>query len=216
MTGWKPPCLQEHRHGMKNILHITSSPRGPESNSTRLGTALIEKLLKQYPGSKVTVNDVVEKRYEPLQEVHVVAYRLPDDQHSTEQRLALRDSDDAVAELIEADIIVVSVPIYNFAIPAALKGWVDHIVRAGKTFSYQTGKPEGLLHDKKVYLAIASNGVYSDGPIKTWDYAEPYLRFILGFIGLTDITTLRIEGVGVPGVKENAVEKGLQSVAALA
>jgi len=201
---------------MKNILHITSSPRGQESNSTRLGAAVIERLLKQYPGSKVTVNDVVEKRYEPLQDVHVVAYRLPDDQHSTEQRLALRDSDDAVAELIEADIIVVSVPVYNFAIPAALKGWVDHVVRAGKTFSYQTGKPEGLLHNKKVYLAIASNGVYSDGPIKTWDYVEPYLRFILGFMGLTDITTLRIEGTGVPGFKENAVEKGLQSVAALA
>ena len=201
---------------MKNILHITSSPRGPESNSTRLGTAVIEKLLKQYPGSKVTVNDVVEKRYEPLQDVHVTAFRLPQDQHSTEQRLALLDSDNAVDELIAADIIVVSVPIYNFSMPAALKSWVDHVVRAGKTFSYQTGKPEGLLHNKKVYLAIASNGVYSDGPIKTWDYAEPYLRFILGFIGLTDITTLRIEGSGIPGVKEGAVEKGLQSVAVLA
>jgi len=201
---------------MKNILHITSSPRGQESNSTRLGAAVIVRLLKQYPGSKVTVNDVVEKRYEPLQEVHVVAYRLPSDQHSTEQRLALQDSDDAVAEMIAADIIVISVPLYNFAIPAALKGWVDHVVRAGKTFSYQTGKPEGLLLNKKVYLAIASNGVYSDGPLKAWDYAEPYLRFILGFMGLNDITTLRIEGSGVPGVMEKAVEKGLQSVEVLA
>jgi FMN-dependent NADH-azoreductase len=198
---------------MKNILHIVSSPRGQESNSTRLGTNIIEKLLKQYPGSKVTVNDVVEKRYEPLQEVHVVAYRLPEDQQSTEQRLALRDSDDAVAEMLEADVIVISIPLYNFAIPAALKSWVDHVVRAGKTFSYQTGRPEGLLLNKKVYLAIASNGVYSDGPMKPMDYAEPYLRFILGFMGLTDITTYRIEGSGIPGVMENAVEKGLQSVA---
>jgi FMN-dependent NADH-azoreductase len=198
---------------MKNILHITSSPRGQESNSTRLGTTIIEHLLKQYPGSKVVTNDVVEKRYEPLQDVHVVAYRLPDDQHSTEQRLALQDSNDAVAEMIAADFIIVSVPLYNFAIPAALKGWVDHVVRAGKTFSYQTGKPEGLLLNKKVFLAIASNGVYSDGPLKTWDYAEPYLRFILGFMGLTDITTFRIEGAGIPGVMETAIEKGLQSVA---
>lgn len=198
---------------MKNILHITSSPRGQESNSTRLGLTIVEKLLKQYPGSKVVTNDVVEKRYEPLQDVHVVAYRLPDDQHNTEQRLALQDSNDAVAELLAADIVVVSVPVYNFAIPAALKSWVDHIVRAGKTFSYQTGKPEGLLLNKKVYLAIASNGVYSDGPLKTWDYAEPYLRFILGFIGLTDITTFRIEGSGIPGVMETAIEKGLKSVA---
>lgn len=198
---------------MKNILHITSSPRGSESNSTRLGLTIIEKLLKQYPGSKVVTNDVVEKRYEPLQDVHVVAYRLPDDQHSTEQRLALQDSNDAVAEMFAADIIIVSVPLYNFAIPAALKSWVDHIVRAGKTFSYQTGKPEGLLLNKKVFLAIASNGVYSDGPMKSMDYAEPYLRFILGFLGLTDITTFRIEGAGIPGVMETAIEKGLQSVA---
>src|SRR5688572_22999911 len=106
---------------MKKILHIVSSPRGQESNSTRLGTTIIEKLLSQYPGSQVTVNDVVEKRYEPLQEVHVVAYRLPDEQQSPAQRLALRDSDDAVAEMIDADFIVVSVPLYNFAIPAALK-----------------------------------------------------------------------------------------------
>jgi FMN-dependent NADH-azoreductase len=197
---------------MKKILHIVSSPRGQESNSTRLGTTIIEKLLSQYPGSQVTVNDVVEKRYEPLQEVHVVAYRLPDEQQSPAQRLALRDSDDAVAEMIDADFIVVSVPLYNFAIPAALKSWVDHIVRAGKTFSYQTGKPEGLLKNKKVYLAIASNGVYSDGPMKPMDYAEPYLRFILGFLGITDIITYRIEGSGIPGVMENAVEKGLQSV----
>jgi len=201
---------------MKNILHIISSPRGAASNSTRLGSTIIEQLLKQYPGSKVVVNDVVEKRYEPLQDVHVVAYRLPDDQQSTEQRLALRDSDNAVAELVAADIIVISVPLYNFAIPAALKGWVDHIVRAGKTFSYQTGRPEGLLHNKKLYLAIASNGVYSDGPMKPMDYAEPYLRFILGFIGLTNIKTFRIEGSGIPGVMETAVEKGLQSVATLA
>jgi FMN-dependent NADH-azoreductase len=199
---------------MKNILHIISSPRGQASNSTRLGLTIIEKLLKQYPGSKVVTNDVVEKRYEPLQDVHVVAYRLPDDQHSTEQRLALQDSNDAVAELFAADIIIVSVPLYNFAIPAALKSWVDHIVRAGKTFSYQTGKPEGLLLNKKVYLAIASNGVYSNGPMKSMDYAEPYLRFILGFLGLTDITTFRIEGSGIPGVMETAIEKGLQSVAA--
>jgi FMN-dependent NADH-azoreductase len=207
-----PVALIKIQSIMKNILHIVSSPRGQESNSTRLGTNIIEKLLKQYPGSKVTVNDVVEKRYEPIQEVHVVAYRLPEDQQSTEQRLALRDSDDAVAEMLEADVIVISIPLYNFAIPAALKSWVDHVVRAGKTFSYQTGRPEGLLHNKKVYLAIASNGVYSDGPMKPMDYAEPYLRFILGFMGLNDITTYRIEGSGIPGVKENAVEKGLQSV----
>ncbi|HEY9047662.1 MAG TPA: NAD(P)H-dependent oxidoreductase [Ohtaekwangia sp.] len=199
---------------MKNILHIVSSPRGEESNSTLLGNTIIEKLLKENPGSKVVVNNVIDKNYKPLQSVHVTAYRLPDDSQTTEQRTALRDSDNAVAELSEADIVVISLPIYNFAIPAILKGWVDHIVRGGKTFSYQTGKAEGLLKGKKVYLAIASNGVFSEGPLKAIDHAEPYLRFILGFIGITDITTYRIEGAGIPGVMETAVQKGLESVLA--
>lgn len=197
---------------MKKILHIISSPRGAESNSTQLGNTIIEKIKKQYPQSTVTVNNVVEKHYKPLQAIHVTAYRLPEDSHSLEHKDALHDSNTAVNELMEADIIVVSFPVYNFAIPAALKGWIDHIIRPGKTFSYQTGKPEGLLKGKKVYLAIASNGVYTDGPMKSWDYAEPYLRFILGFIGLPDITTYRIEGAGIPGVMETALQKGLESV----
>lgn len=197
---------------MKKILHITSSPRGEESNSTLLGNTIIEKIQKQYPGSNVTVNDVVEKNYEPLQSLHVDAFRMPEDSHTPEHKNAVRDSETAVTELFDADIIVVSVPLYNFGIPAALKAWIDHIVRSGKTFSYATGKPKGLLTGRKVYLAIASGGVYSEGPMKSMDHAEPYLRFILGFIGLTDITTYRIEGAGVPGVMETAVQKGLESV----
>ncbi|HEY5745588.1 MAG TPA: NAD(P)H-dependent oxidoreductase [Chryseolinea sp.] len=197
---------------MKKILHIISSPRGAESNSTQLGNTIIEKVKKQYPQSTVTVNNVVEKNYEPLQAVHVTAFRTPEDSYTSEHKQAVLDSNTAVKELFDADIIIVSVPLYNFAIPAALKAWIDHIVRAGKTFSYQTGKPEGLLTGKKVYLAIASSGVYTDGPMKSMDYAEPYLRFILGFLGLTDITTYRIEGLAIPGVMETAVQKGLESV----
>jgi FMN-dependent NADH-azoreductase len=87
------------------------------------------------------------------------------------------------------------------------------VVRAGKTFSYATGKPEGLLKGKKVYLAIASSGVYSDGPMKPFDFGEPYLRFILGFMGITDVITYRVEGAGIPGIMEHSLEKGLESVA---
>lgn len=198
---------------MKHILHVTSSPRGQESNSTRLGNRIIELLLTQYPGSEVSINDTVKKNYIHLNEVHPVAYRLPDTEHTPQQKVILHSSEQAVKELIAADIIVISVPMYNFNIPSALKAWVDHIVRAGKTFSYQTGRPEGLLKGKKVYLAIASNGVYSDGPMKPFDFGEPYLRFILEFMGITDITTFRIEGAGIPGIMENALTAGLESVA---
>ncbi len=135
---------------MKNILHITSSPRGEASHSTMLGRTVIEKLLLQYPGSTVVTNDVTGRDYDYLRETHVIAYRSPEDQLTTEQRQALLDSDEAVAQMFNADIIIVSVPLYNFGIPASLKAWIDHIVRAGKTFSYHTGKPEGMLKGKKV------------------------------------------------------------------
>lgn len=198
---------------MKQILHVTSSPRGDQSNSTRLGNRIVELLLTQYPGSEVSINDTVKKNYIHLNEIHPVAYRLADTEHTPEQKDTLYSSDQAVKELLAAEIIVISVPMYNFNIPSALKAWIDHVVRAGKTFSYQTGRPEGLLKGKKVYLAIASNGVYSDGPMKPFDFGEPYLRFILEFMGITDITTYRIEGAGIPGLMESALAAGLESVA---
>ncbi|WP_276481061.1 FMN-dependent NADH-azoreductase [Paraflavitalea pollutisoli] len=198
---------------MKHILHVTSSPRGPESHSIQLGNRIVDLLLAQYPGSEVTVNDTVASNYIHLNEVHPVAYRLPEHEQTPEQKKVLISSETAVQQVMDADIIVIGVALYNFNMPSALKAWIDHIVRAGKTFSYATGKPEGLLTGKKVYLAIASNGVYSDGPMKPFDFSEPYLRFIFGFMGITDITTYRVEGAGMPGKMETALEAGLESVA---
>ncbi|SEW36821.1 FMN-dependent NADH-azoreductase [Chitinophaga sp. YR573] len=188
---------------MKKILHVTSSPRGEASNSNKLGNKIVEKIQSRYPGSTVTVNDVVDTKYAHIEAELLGAFM------GTGDASVARHSDAAVEQVETADIIVISVPLYNFSIPSALKAWIDHIVRAGRTFSYATGKPEGLLKGKKVYLAIASKGVYSDGPMKNFDFSEPYLRFILGFIGLTDVTTYRIEG---DGMVENAVENGLASV----
>lgn len=197
---------------MKNILHVTSSPRGEHSHSIRLANRIIDRLTSRSPGSNVHINDTVAKNYIHLNAIHPVAYKTPESEHSQEQKDTLYSSDLAVRELIQADIIVISIPLYNFNVPSALKAWIDHVVRAGKTFSYQSGKAEGLLKGKKVYLAIASNGVYSDGPMKPYDFGEPYLRFILSFMGITDITTYRVEGAGIPGIMETAVEKGLESV----
>lgn len=199
---------------MKKILHVISSPRGEGSNSIKLANRIIDKLIARYPDSTVSINNTVERNYIHLNEIHPVAYRLPDSEHTQEQRDTLYSSDLATRELIDADIIVIGVPLYNFNIPSALKAWIDHVVRAGKTFSYQSGKPEGLLKDKKVYLAIASNGVYSDGPMKPYDFGEPYLRFILSFMGITDVTTYRVEGAGMPGIMETALQKGLERVEA--
>lgn len=197
---------------MKRILHIISSPMGGVSSSTRLGNAIIEQLLHRYPGSIVTTNNVSEEVYMHLGSQQIEAYHAAVTGYTPEHISTLQPSDTAVQELENADIVVISLPMYNFGLPSALKAWIDHVVRAGKTFSYGSGQPEGLLKNKKAYLAIASGGVYSEGPLQRFDFAEPYLRFILSFIGITDVTTYRVEGVSVSGVKD-ALEKGLASVA---
>jgi FMN-dependent NADH-azoreductase len=198
---------------MKKILNVISSARGTASNSTQLANAIIEKLIEHYPGSTVKLRDLVERHYPHLEESHLNAFFAPAENNTPEYKQATQHSNEAIEEVMQADIIVIAVPIYNFNIPSALKAWLDHLVRAGKTFSYQTGQPEGLVKNKKVYLAIASGSVFSDGPMKSYDFAEPYLRMILGFIGITDITTFRVEGTSVPDLKETALQRGIESIA---
>jgi FMN-dependent NADH-azoreductase len=197
---------------MKKILNIVSSVKGEDSFSIKLSNAVIEKLLSVYPGSSINTHDLTKNPFPHLEESHFTAFYTPEELRTEEHKEAIQNSDQAIKELMEADIIVIGVPLYNFGIPSTLKAWIDHIVRAGVTFSYANGFPEGLVVNKDVYLAIASGGIYSDGPMKGYDFTEPYLRTVLGFIGMRDITTFRVEGTVVPGVKETAWSKAVESV----
>ena len=94
---------------------------------------------------------------------------------------------------------------WNFGIPSSLKAWIDHVVRAGKTFNYVGGAVEGLAKGKKAILVLASGGIFSEGPWKSWDSVEPYLRQILGFIGIDDVQTVRAEGMNIPPLAIHAV-----------
>ncbi|ASZ13593.1 NAD(P)H-dependent oxidoreductase [Chitinophaga pendula] len=197
---------------MKNILHIISSPRGEASYSIRLANGIIERLQATYPGSVVTVHNLISDPIPHLQDLHIQAFFTPDEQWSTEVAAAARISADAIAALQAADIIVIGVPFYNFSIHSSLKAWLDQVVRRGITFQYTENGPEGLLTGKKVYLASASGGVYSEGPMKVYDFSVPYLQAVLGMIGLTDITVVRAEGTAIPQLQETALEKGLGSL----
>jgi len=197
---------------MKKILNIVSSAKGDQSFSNKLSGAIIDKLLTVYPGSQLQTRDLAADPLPHIQGPQIFAHYTPAEQRTADHKEVLKKSDKAIQELMDADFIVIGVPLYNFGVPSTLKSWVDHIARSGITFSYGDGVPKGLVTDKKVYLAVASGAIYSDGPMKALDFAEPYLRGLLGFLGMTDITTFRVEGIGMPQLAETALPKAVDLV----
>jgi FMN-dependent NADH-azoreductase len=197
---------------MKKILHVISSPKGDASFSIKLGNAIIEKVKEANPGSTVTENNLAKNPLPHLEEAHLTSFYTPAEQRTPENVEAIKNSDEAVAQLMDADVIVIDAPLYNFSIPSGLKAWVDHIARAGVTFKYDENGPEGLVKGKKVYIALASGGIYSSGPMQGYDFAVPYLKSLLGFMGMTDLSVFRVEGVAYPNLKDTALETAVNSI----
>jgi len=198
---------------MKKILHIISSPRGEASISKKLGNTIIEKIKTKYPESIVNERNLTTNLFPHLDELQIGSWFTPAENRSPEQINAIKISEQAIEELRQADIYVIDAPFYNFAIPSTLKAYLDHVARPGITFRYkEDGKPEGFLKNKKAYVATASSGVYSEGEFQSFDYATPYLKFLLGFLGVTDVTIIRAEGLRIEGIKETAFEKGVESI----
>jgi FMN-dependent NADH-azoreductase len=111
---------------------------------------------------------------------------------------------------------VIATPMWNFGIPSALKAWIDLVVRPGKTFQYAGDGVVGLAKNKKAILVLASGGVFTEGPWRPWDFVEPYLRQILGFIGIVDVQTVRAEGMNIPPLAPSAVPNANKAVDELA
>lgn len=198
---------------MAKILNVISSPRGGASNSIKLADAIISKIKEKDPGAFVQVKDLTNKPFPHLEEAHLNAFFTPAEQHTAENKEAIRHSDEAIKEIFDADIIVIGAPMYNFTIPSVLKAWIDHIARAGITFRYTATGPEGLIQGKKVYLAVSTGGIYSSGDSAGYDFVVPYLKAFLGFLGMTDVTVVRAEGFAVPDLQATALQKGIDSIA---
>jgi FMN-dependent NADH-azoreductase len=178
------------------ILHINTSPMGERSVSRQLGAKILSELQARFPGSTVITRDLVAKPLPHLNGQILGAFFTPAEQHTPELAAAAAEANAAIAELKAADIIVIGAPMWNFGIPSSLKAWIDHIVRAGHTFTYGANGPEGLLEKgKKVIIISSRGGIYSSGPMAAMDFQEDYLRSVLGFIGLTDVSFVRAEGV---------------------
>ncbi|WP_343625590.1 FMN-dependent NADH-azoreductase [Flavobacterium lindanitolerans] len=196
------------------LLRVITSFKGKESMSFQLGNAIVEKIKTQHPEIDTVIRNLTKDEIPHLNELHFNSFMTLAQNLSAELKDAISYSNDALEELLPADILVIDVPMYNLSIPSSLKAWIDHIVRVGITFRYSENGAEGLLKDKKVFLAIASGGIFSEGPLKEFDLTEKYMRNVLGFLGITDITVFRVEGSAIPQFKDEALPKALQSVAA--
>jgi FMN-dependent NADH-azoreductase len=199
---------------MSQVLLITSSPR-VDSYSTRVARKLADKLASR-PGSRLTVRDLTSQPLPHIDDSFAVARNTPPHLLTSTQKSALSLSDTLLAELFAADTLVIAAAMINFGIPSSLKAYVDYVVRPGVTFRYGEKGPEGLIQGKKAYLVVARGGTYSQGPMQPFNFQDTYLKTALGFIGITDVEVIPVEGIAFgPEAAGKAVSAALARVAAI-
>jgi len=201
---------------MKRILIIESSPRGTESASRQLTSTLRKRLKALYPEAKLVEHDLAKEALPHLEYLTVKGISAKEQTEAESLKEALRLSDQLTDEVLSSDLLVIASPMWNFGMPSSLKAWIDHVVRAGKTFRYAGAGVEGLAQGKKAILVLASGGVFTEEPWKSWDTVEPYLRQILGFIGINDVQTVRAQGMNIPALAPHAIPDGEKAIEALA
>jgi FMN-dependent NADH-azoreductase len=175
------------------LLRVDSSARR-NSVSRHLTGRFVEAWQQEHPDGTVIERDLSTTVVPHITDEWVQAIHTDPATLTPEQKQVLQLSDALVEELVQADTIVIGAPMYNFAIPAPLKAWIDQVVRVGKTVLFAASGPQGILKGKKVYVVTSRGGAFRPGtPTEGFDYQEPYLRHILAFIGLTDVTFIHAE-----------------------
>ena len=184
------------------LLHIDSSALGEYSVSRQLSADIVAELKHQTPDVEISYLDLAAQ---PL------AHWTPAVADASTAEAAQGNA--LVEEFLAADVVVIGAPMYNFGISSQLKAWIDRIAVAGKTFRYTENGVEGLAKGKQVIIASSRGGVYVEGPFAAFDHQETYLRAVLGFIGVTDLTFVRAEGVAIsPENKEQALKSAQSSI----
>lgn len=199
------------------LLHIDSSVLGANSASRALSAAIVAREAAIHPGLQVTHRDLAADAALHLSPAHLAAWQGG----AVEDALLGADIEKGggyLQELTAADIVVIGAPMYNFSIPSQLKAWIDRVVIAGKTFRYGPNGAEGLLLNKKVFIASSRGSVYAEGsPTAALEHHESYLKGVLGFIGLTDVTIVRAEGLALgPEARDAAMSKARRDIEAIA
>ncbi len=177
-----------------NILQINASSRREGANSTRVANSIVDSLKARHPDARLTVRDLAADPHPVLDEAALGALFTPAEQRTPEQAARVALDDALIAEVQAHDVIVLGVPMYNFGNSVQFKTWIDAIARAGVTFRYTASGPEGLVQGKTVYVALARGGIYRDTPN---DSQVPYLKKVLGFLGMTDVRFIYAEGLAM-------------------
>ncbi|UYO47492.1 NAD(P)H-dependent oxidoreductase [Rhodopseudomonas palustris] len=197
------------------LLHIDSSVLGSNSVSRQVTAAIVDRLRQAHPGLAVTYRDVTAEPLHHLSGLHVAAAHGAAPEPSLQPDLAAGQN--VLEEFLAADIVVIGAPMYNFTVPSQLKAWIDRILVRGKTFSYGPGGVQGLAGGKRVIVAVSRGGFYgADTPMAAGEHLESYLRFVFGFIGVTDPEIISADGIQVgPEHREKALEAALSAAAGL-
>ena len=173
---------------MPTLLHIDSSPLYGRSVSRELSAAFVNQWKLSHPDGVVIDRDLNATAIAPIDAEFVGAMYTPEEARAPRQNEVLSLSDTLLAELEQADEYVLGVPMHNFGVPSVLKLWIDQIARRGKTFAYVDGKPKGLIVGKKATFIIATGGMYdAQTQMASFNFVEPYLRSLFGFLGVTDV-----------------------------
>jgi FMN-dependent NADH-azoreductase len=194
---------------MSRVLIIESSARQQDSVSRQLTQQFISQWQATHPADQITVRDLAVNPVPHLDANLLGGWMKPQEQRSAAELEALQRSNELTDEVLAADVLVLAAPMYNFAIPSTLKAWLDHVLRAGVTFKYTETGPQGLLTGKRAYVLTARGGIYAGS---TSDHQEPYLRQVMGFIGIHDVSFIHAEGLNMGGEFH---EKGLNQAKAL-
>jgi FMN-dependent NADH-azoreductase len=178
---------------MKIILHVSCSPRGKAAESYRLSQEIIDALLARVPGALVVDRVIGDGSIRHIDEDYAISQSSAED---VSRQGSMAQSEMLVRELETADYLVISTPMHNLTIPSCLKAWIDHVVRARRTFTIGAGGKVGMLEDRPVFVAIASGGRFSGEQARQPDFLTPYLTTILATVGLRDLTFFSVQGTG--------------------
>ncbi|MGN8345811.1 FMN-dependent NADH-azoreductase [Pseudomonas sp. SMV71] len=188
---------------MSRVLIIESSARQQDSVSRQLTQTFISQWKAAHPTDEISVRDLAINPVPHLDAHLLGGWMKPAEQRSDTENASLERSNELTDELLAADVLVMAAPMYNFAIPSTLKAWLDHVLRAGVTFKYTPTGPQGLLSGKRAFVLTARGGIHAGG---STDHQEPYLRQVMAFIGIHDVTFIHAEGMNLGG---DFQEKGI-------